>query len=271
MHLLHAGPSALWALVAGAIITALLAGGSFLSSPACSRFSAAALLAYVGGAVAVRIPWRTVALDTVVPHIQPVVGLHRAAGRRARHDDLAIPVLLAGHAPRRGDARGRHRRGPAGTAARRSGPQRKTKQLMSRLDVFTRHGVLEYRDVRDHHRDCGDGGPLASSDASPRRPRLRQRFALWPASSARPSSRSGSSARACSQSRCLPARVRRDGRTDRQGSGLFEIVCANAPVFYGLCAVGNDRRHGAQPARREPDQAARPRGRHQRRRPRRRS
>jgi Mn2+/Fe2+ NRAMP family transporter len=70
MHLLHVGPSALWALVAGAVITALLAFGSFVQIARVFKVLCAALLAYVAVLFLIRIPWRTVALNTVIPHIQ---------------------------------------------------------------------------------------------------------------------------------------------------------------------------------------------------------
>jgi len=64
------GPSALWALVAGAVITALLAFGSFLQIARVFKVLSAALLAYVAVLFLINIPWQTVALNTVIPHIQ---------------------------------------------------------------------------------------------------------------------------------------------------------------------------------------------------------
>ena len=70
MHLLGAGPGAVWALVAGALITVLLVVGSFPLIARVFKVLCAALLSYVGVLFLVRIPWRTVLVDTVVPHIQ---------------------------------------------------------------------------------------------------------------------------------------------------------------------------------------------------------
>ena len=70
MHLLDVGPSAVWALVAGALITVLLAAGSFLVIARVFKVLCAALLAYVAVLFLVRIPWQTVAVNTVIPHIK---------------------------------------------------------------------------------------------------------------------------------------------------------------------------------------------------------
>jgi Mn2+/Fe2+ NRAMP family transporter len=70
MHLLKVGPSALWALVAGALITVLLAAGSFLVIARVFKVLCAALLAYVAVLFLIRIPWQTVAVNTVLPHIK---------------------------------------------------------------------------------------------------------------------------------------------------------------------------------------------------------
>jgi NRAMP (natural resistance-associated macrophage protein)-like metal ion transporter len=70
MHLLGVGPSSVWALVAGALITVLLAAGSFLQIARVFKVLCAALLAYIAVLFLVRIPWQTVILNTVVPHVQ---------------------------------------------------------------------------------------------------------------------------------------------------------------------------------------------------------
>jgi len=70
MHLLGVGPVALWALVAGSLVTVLLAAGSFLQIARVFKVLCVALLAYVAVLFLIRIPWQTVVLNTVVPHIQ---------------------------------------------------------------------------------------------------------------------------------------------------------------------------------------------------------
>jgi len=70
MHLLHAGPTALWALLAGIIIMVLLVSGSFSMIARVFKVLCAALLAYVAELFFVKIPWGTVLFNTIVPHIR---------------------------------------------------------------------------------------------------------------------------------------------------------------------------------------------------------
>jgi Mn2+/Fe2+ NRAMP family transporter len=84
MDLLHAGPSAVWALVAGASITVVLAAGSFLLIARLFNVLYAALLAYVAVLLLVSIPWQTVAVNTVIPHV------------RLSSAYMALPVALLG-------------------------------------------------------------------------------------------------------------------------------------------------------------------------------
>ncbi len=70
MHLLHAGPETLWALVAGVAIIVLLISGSFPLLAKVLKVLCAALLAYVVELFFVTIPWGRVLFNTVVPHFQ---------------------------------------------------------------------------------------------------------------------------------------------------------------------------------------------------------
>ena len=70
MHLLHAGPTALWAVLAGVIIMALLVSGSFATIARVFKVLCAALLAYVAVLFLINIPWGTVIFNTVVPHVR---------------------------------------------------------------------------------------------------------------------------------------------------------------------------------------------------------
>ena len=56
MHLLHAGPTALWAVLAGVIIMVLLVSGSFATIARVFKVLCAALLAYVGVLSFVKTP-----------------------------------------------------------------------------------------------------------------------------------------------------------------------------------------------------------------------
>jgi NRAMP (natural resistance-associated macrophage protein)-like metal ion transporter len=70
MQLLHAGPTWLWALLAGAAITSLLVIGSFARIALVFKVLCAPLLAYVVVAILVTHQWGKVLANTVVPHIQ---------------------------------------------------------------------------------------------------------------------------------------------------------------------------------------------------------
>jgi NRAMP (natural resistance-associated macrophage protein)-like metal ion transporter len=69
MQLLHAGPSWLWALVAGAAITALLVLGRFGKIQQIFKLLCLALLSYVVVLFVAHVPWRTVGVDILVPHV----------------------------------------------------------------------------------------------------------------------------------------------------------------------------------------------------------
>jgi NRAMP (natural resistance-associated macrophage protein)-like metal ion transporter len=70
MHLLHAGATALWAVLAGVIIMVLLVSGSFAMIGQVFKVLCAALLAYVVVLFLIKIPWGTVIFNTIVPHIR---------------------------------------------------------------------------------------------------------------------------------------------------------------------------------------------------------
>jgi NRAMP (natural resistance-associated macrophage protein)-like metal ion transporter len=69
MNLLHAGPTWVWALVAGSLITALLALDSFDRLAVIFKFLCATLLSYLVVAVIVTHQWVHILTSTVVPHI----------------------------------------------------------------------------------------------------------------------------------------------------------------------------------------------------------
>jgi NRAMP (natural resistance-associated macrophage protein)-like metal ion transporter len=70
MQLLHAGPTWLWALLAGALITTLLVLGDFARIALVFKVLCAALLAYLVVAVLVTHQWGSVLTHTLIPHIQ---------------------------------------------------------------------------------------------------------------------------------------------------------------------------------------------------------
>ena len=69
MHLLHAGPSALWAVVAGAVITTLLVSGSFEVVARVFKLLCLALLSYIAMLFVAKVNWGSVAHSTFVPHL----------------------------------------------------------------------------------------------------------------------------------------------------------------------------------------------------------
>ncbi|MBW8819501.1 MAG: Nramp family divalent metal transporter [Streptomyces sp.] len=68
MNLLHAGPAWIWALVAGAAITALIVFGAFDLIARVFKVLCLALLSYVVVLFAAHVPWGTVGLHTIAPH-----------------------------------------------------------------------------------------------------------------------------------------------------------------------------------------------------------
>ena len=70
MQLLHAGPTWIWALLAGGTITVLLAVGSFSRIASVFKVLCAALLAYLVVAVLVTHQWGSVLEHTLVPHVE---------------------------------------------------------------------------------------------------------------------------------------------------------------------------------------------------------
>ena len=70
MQLLHAGPTWLWALLAGALITMLLVLGDFARIALVFKLLCAALLAYLVVAVLVTHKWGSVLTYSIIPHIE---------------------------------------------------------------------------------------------------------------------------------------------------------------------------------------------------------
>ena len=70
MRLLHAGPEALWALIAGALVITLVFTGSFELTARVLKFLCLALLAYIAVLFFINVPWGTVLIHTIVPHVE---------------------------------------------------------------------------------------------------------------------------------------------------------------------------------------------------------
>lgn len=70
MQLLHAGPTWIWALLAGVLVTLLLALGSFARIATIFKYLCAALLSYFVVVVIVTRNWLHVISYTFIPHLQ---------------------------------------------------------------------------------------------------------------------------------------------------------------------------------------------------------
>jgi Mn2+/Fe2+ NRAMP family transporter len=137
MQLLHAGPTWLWALAAGILITALLALGSFARIALVFKLLCAALLSYLVVAVMVTRQWGSVLSHTLIPHIE----LSKA------YLVLLVAVLGTTISPylffwqsahRLEEMRDEPEGGAKAQPLGRQSPRRaRRKQSTSRLDVFT--------------------------------------------------------------------------------------------------------------------------------------
>ena len=137
MQLLHAGPTWLWALLAGGLITVLLVRGSFARLALVFKVLCAALLTYLVVAVLVTHQWTSVVSHTLIPHVE----LNTAY--------LALLVAVLGttispylffwqSAHRLEEMRDEPVGGTKAQPLTRQSPARaQRKQRTSRLDVFT--------------------------------------------------------------------------------------------------------------------------------------
>jgi Mn2+/Fe2+ NRAMP family transporter len=137
MNLLHAGPTWLWALIAGVLISVLLVKGTFTRISVVFKVLAGALVVYLVVAVVVTHNWLRVLTYTVVPHIEFNKGY------------IALLVAILGttispylffwqSADRLEELRDADEGGASAVTLKmrsRSGASRKTR--MSRFDVFT--------------------------------------------------------------------------------------------------------------------------------------
>jgi NRAMP (natural resistance-associated macrophage protein)-like metal ion transporter len=137
MNLLKAGPTWLWALLAGLAISALLVKGTFAHIALVFRVLAAALLVYIVVAVMVTHDWLRVLEYTVAPHVQ----FNKAyiALLVAILGTTISPYLFFWQSANRLEEM---RDAPEGgalpeTLAMRSQSRARLKQRTSRLDVFS--------------------------------------------------------------------------------------------------------------------------------------
>jgi len=136
-NLLQAGPSWVWALLAGALVVTGVITGSFETIARVFKILCLALLAYIGVLFAAHVNWASVAAHTFVPHIQ----------FSAAYLTLLVAVLGTTISPYlffwqsahrieelRDEREGRERAVPLKA---RTQTKAKRKQLTSRFDVFS--------------------------------------------------------------------------------------------------------------------------------------
>jgi NRAMP (natural resistance-associated macrophage protein)-like metal ion transporter len=141
MRLLHAGSEALWALIAGALLIILVFTGSFELTARVLKFFCLALVAYVVVLFFISVPWGTVLIHTIVPHVEFSKG----------YLALLIAVLGTTISPYLFFWQSMHRiedmrEEPAGgkkplALGRRSTMAAADKQSTSRFDVFSGMGI----------------------------------------------------------------------------------------------------------------------------------
>lgn len=137
MNLLHAGPTVVWAVIAGAAITILIISGSFELVARVFKVLCLALVSYIAMLLVVHVNWASVAHSTFVPRFS----------LKGNYLGLLVAVLGTTISPYLFFWQSLHRLeemrdDPAGGSqpeplARRSGRAERMKRRTSRLDVFT--------------------------------------------------------------------------------------------------------------------------------------
>jgi Mn2+/Fe2+ NRAMP family transporter len=136
MQLLHAGPTWLWALLAGGLITTLLVVGSFARIALVFKVLCAALLAYLVVAVLVTHQWGSVLSHTFVPHVK-LTKSYLALLVAVLGTTISPYLFFWQSAHRLEEMREEPEGGPRALPLRRQSPARaQRKQRTSRLDVF---------------------------------------------------------------------------------------------------------------------------------------
>ena len=163
MQLLHAGPEALWALIAGALLITLVFTGSFDFTARVLKIFCVALLAYIVVLFSIKVPWGSVVLHTIAPHLELSKG----------YLALLIGVLGTTISPylffwqsmhRIEDMRDEAAGGKNPLAlTRRSRMAAAKKQSYESIRRVLGDGDIERGDVRDHR---GDGGHVGRARPS---------------------------------------------------------------------------------------------------------
>jgi Mn2+/Fe2+ NRAMP family transporter len=158
MHLLHAGPTVLWALLAGAAITIMLVTGSFVMIARVFKVLCAALFAYVGVLFFIKIPWGKVALYTLVPHVQlskDYIGLLVGVLGTTISPYLFFWQTMHRVEDMREEPAGGDRAHAAAPPHSQSGECQALDQPLRRVHG---HGIFQRGDVLHHRRHCHHAG-----------------------------------------------------------------------------------------------------------------
>ncbi|HUD39106.1 MAG TPA: Nramp family divalent metal transporter [Streptosporangiaceae bacterium] len=137
MQLLHAGPTWLWALLAGVLITTVLVLGSFARIALVFKVLCAALLSYLVVAVLVTHQWGSVLSHALIPHIE-LTKAYLALLVAVLGTTISPYLFFWQSAHRLEEMRDEPEGGARAQPLRRQAPARaQRKQSTSRLDVFT--------------------------------------------------------------------------------------------------------------------------------------
>jgi Mn2+/Fe2+ NRAMP family transporter len=141
MRLLHAGPEALWALIAGALLITLVFTGSFELTARVLKIFCLALLAYIVVLFTIKVPWVSVIVHTIVPHFEFSKGF--IALLIAVLGTTISPYLFFWQSMHRIEDMREERAGGDQPKAltRRSRVAAAKKQSTSRFDVFSGMGI----------------------------------------------------------------------------------------------------------------------------------
>ena len=265
MHLLHAGPTAVWALVAGAAISALLVTGSFELVARVFKLLCVALLAYVAMLFVVKVNWGSVARGTFVPHLS--LGSSYVALLVAILGTTISPYLFFWQSMHRLEEM---RDEPEGGNKPEPLPEREDeaaekKQRRSRFDVFSGmafSNIVMFAIIVTTAATLGNHGKhniQSAADAANALKPVAGRFASCPL---RARLHRRGHARDPGPRR---SRLRRNGRAARQSHRLLPLA-PQGPDLLRPRPARHPRRRSAQPARHQPDPSPRVRRRPQRRR-----
>jgi NRAMP (natural resistance-associated macrophage protein)-like metal ion transporter len=137
MHLLHAGPVALWGLLAGVVVVGLVVSGSFATIAQVFKVLCLALVSYFAVLVMSHPNWAAVATHTLVPHLQ-LSSAYLALVVAVLGTTISPYLFFWQSAHRVEELRSEKAGGSrAQPLKERSGEEAKNKELTSRVDVFS--------------------------------------------------------------------------------------------------------------------------------------